>query len=769
MDTRLDVCRIALTPAPPILLLQESFMLRFLILATGILFLGQWDALLLAGEDNAEPGIPSFIRDVEPLLTRLSCNQGSCHGKGSGQNGFRLSLRAYAPELDHLWITREFDGRRINRAKPDESLLLMKPLGMAGHEGGKLFSEGSRAHRVILKWLKAGAPGPLENEPALSKLEVSPAARVLQIGQKLQLTVKAQFSDAGIRNVTWLTRFDSNDAGTVSVDSSGVVVARRQGETAIRATFMGQVAVAIMTVPFDEPVKSAQLTGGNNVIDKPVFDKLAKLRIEPAGLCGDAEFLRRAFIDILGVLPTPQEVRAFRADKTSDKRTKLIDSLLERPEFADYWTLQLSDMLQNRRERDHDVRGVKGVRAFHDWLHSQVAKNRPWNELVREILTATGSTADKPAVGYFIVTVGENSQAENSEVVASVAQAFLGTRIGCAQCHNHPLEKYTQDDYYHFAAYFSRIKLERHEPKQGPTKLIVSAGDPNQNKNRVGVVQPRTGQFLAPQPLDRRPVKVEPGDDPRVKLADWITDPGNGYFSGAMVNRLWRHFFAVGLVEPVDDLRASNPPSNAELWKILNREFISHRFDLKHLMRLILNSRTYQLSSATNERNAQDRRFYSHYYARRLPAEVMLDAVSQSTGVPENFSGYPAGLRAVQIPDPSLNSYFLSLFGRSERTTACACERNSEITMPQLLHLENGENIVRRIRGSDGRLAALLKSGKPGREIVEELFLSSLSRLPTAEEMAAVQKALAEEPNKDEVYRDLFWALLNSKEFSFNH
>jgi hypothetical protein len=358
------------------------------------------------------------------------------------------------------------------------------------------------------------------------------------------------------------------------VDADGLVRVNRPGETAIRASFQGQVAVVILTAPFEQPVDPARLRQRNNFIDEHVFNKHAVLRIEPSELCGDAEFLRRAFLDTIGMLPTPVEVRAFLADTRPDRRARLIDSLLQRSEFVDYWALQLGDLFQNRRERDHDVRGIKGVRGFHLWLRKQVAANRPWDELACEVLTAAGPTTDYPAVGYFVVTVGEHAEAQRSEVAASVAQAFLGTRIGCAQCHNHPLEKYTQDDYYHFSAFFSRIRLERHEPKsQKPTVLHIRGKDGKENeaKASVGVVQPRTGQFLKPRPLDRSVTPVAPGEDPRVKLAGWITDPKNEYFSGAMVNRLWKHFLGVGLVEPVDDLRASNPPSNPELWTALNR------------------------------------------------------------------------------------------------------------------------------------------------------------------------------------------------------
>lgn len=719
---------------------------------------------------NREPS-PSFLNDVMPLFTRLGCNQGACHGKGAGQNGFRLSLRGYAPEMDYEWLTREFNGRRVSAASPEQSLLLRKPLGLAPHEGGTLFGIGSRPYQVLLAWLRTGMPGPNKNDPQLTRLVVQPEKRTLQPGQEQQLLVRAEYSDGKTRDVTWLSKFDSNDSGMAEVDADGLVRVRRQGETAIRASFQGLVAVVIITAPFEQIVDPARQSVRNNFIDEHVFNKLVALRIEPADLSGDAEFLRRVFLDTIGILPTPTEVREFLADKRPERRARLIDSLLHRPEFVDYWSLQLGDLLQNRKERDHDVRGPKGVQAFHEWLRRQVAANRPWDELARDVLTAGGSANDQPAVGYFIVTVGEHQEAQRSEVTASVAQAFLGTRIGCAQCHNHPLEKYTQDDYYHFAAFFSRIRLERHDLKSGkPTLLHVRGKDPKENETKapVGVVQPRTGQFLKPQPLDRSTPAIAPGDDPRVPLAAWITDPKNEYFSGSMVNRMWRHYLGVGLVEPVDDLRASNPPTNPALWAALNKEFVAHRFDLRHIMRLILNSRTYQLASATRPGNRGDTRFYSHYYARRLPAEVLLDALSQSTGVPDQFPGYPLGLRAGQLPDPGLSSYFLSLFGRSDRVTACACERNGEVTMPQLLHLQNGASVVQKIQSGNARLARLLKMNKSQDDIIEELFLASLSRSPSDTERTAIREAFRD-GGKEEALRDLFWALLNSKEFSFNH
>jgi hypothetical protein len=725
-------------------------------------------AVPLLAAPAAAADSPSFVNDVVPVLTRQGCNQGACHGKGSGQNGFRLSLRGYAPEQDHRWLTREFDARRIDPAHPERSLLLLKPTGQVPHEGGKLFAVGSREYDTLLAWITAGAPGPDASDPKVTRLEVNPGDVMLRVGEAVPLTAVATFSDGSRRDVTWLTKFESNDPAVAEVAPDGRVTARRNGATAVRAAFQTEVAVAAFAVPSDRVVEESLYAARNNFIDDHVFAKLRDLRIEPSGLSSDAEFVRRVYLDACGILPTPDEVREFLADASPDKRARLIDRLLDRPEFVDYWTLFLSDLLQNRKERDHDVRGTKGVRQFHDWLRKQVEANRPWDELARDVLTATGPTTEHPAVGYFVVTVGEHREPHNSEVAESVAQAFLGTRIGCARCHNHPLERYTQDDFYHFAAFFSRVRLDRKDPRQEPTVLRVGHREPAQNGKPVGVTQPRTGKFLRPQPLDRSAVGFLPGEDPRRKLAAWITNPSNEFFAGAMVNRVWRHYLGVGLVEPVDDLRATNPPSNPALWAALKAEFVAHRFDLKHLMRVILNSRTYQLTSATRPGNEADARFHSRYYARRLPAEVLLDAVSQATDHPERFDGYPVGVRAVQVPDPGVNSYFLRMFGRSDRVTACACERADDVTLPQLLHLRNG-TVIDKITARGAALPRLLEAETDDDRVTDELFLRTLSRPPTADERAAVRAALADGGARPHVFADLMWALLNSKSFAFNH
>ncbi|MBA4065091.1 MAG: hypothetical protein C0501_15535 [Isosphaera sp.] len=724
-------------------------------------------ALAPAPASAAEP--PSFVRDVIPLLTKAGCNQGACHGKGAGQNGFRLSLRGFAPELDHTWITREFSGRRLDPTRPEDSLLLRKATGQTPHEGGRLFAPGSREYELLLAWVRAGFPGPDKAEPKVSKLELTPAAKVLKVGEAVQLVATATFADGTTRDVTWLTKFDSNDPAYLDVSPDGKAKAVRNGASAVRAMFLTEVAVCVVSMPFDRPVDPTRFDGGNNFVDTHVLAKLKELRIEPSDLCADDEFVRRVFLDACGVMPTADEVTAFVADRDPKKREKLVDAVLARPEFTDYWTLQLGDLLQNRRERDHDVRGVKGVRQFHDWLRKQVVANRPWDELARDVLTATGPSTDRPAVGYYVVTVGEQRHGENSEAPESVAQAFLGTRIGCARCHNHPLERFTQDDFYHFAAYFSRVKLDRKDSKQGPTVLRVSHPDDKQNKNPVGVSQPRTGMFMKPQPLDRTPADVKPGDDPRAALAAWVTDPSNEHFAGAMVNRVWRHYLGVGLVEPVDDLRATNPPTNPALWRALVGEFVGRKFDLRALTRVVLTSRTYQLSSATRPGNAADARFYSHYYARRLPAEVMLDAICDATGVPEKFDGYPVGVRAVQVPDPGAASYFLRTFGRSERVTACACERVGEVSLPAVLHLVAGDTVTGKVGSGNGWLARRLAAEKDDDKLLDALFLRCLARGPSAAERAKVKGLLAEDgAGREAVFRDVFWAVLNTKEFLFN-
>lgn len=777
-------------------------------------FLPAWLAIaaLLPGGLHAadeHPPVPSFNDDVIPVLTRFGCNMGACHGKLAGQKGFKLSLRGYAPEQDYESITREGRGRRIVPGAPEQSLLIRKAVGAVPHGGGARFAEDSPAAKVLIDWIRAGMPGPKSDEPALVAVDITPKLQQAKVDDKTQMKVVAKYADGRERDVTWLTQFATTDAGMLDVSPDGEVHATRNGEAVVQGAFRGFIEIASFTVPYDRAVDPQQYAARNNDVDEHVFDKLAALKIEPSSLCDEATFLRRVYLDLIGLPPTPEEVRAFLADTRSDKRAAVIDQLLERPEYVDYWSHWLGDLLQNRKERDHDVRGTKGVRDFNAWLRNQVAANRHWNDIARDVLTAKGTTKENPAVGYFIVTVGEQ-EAEKSEVGDSVAQAFLGTRIGCARCHNHPLEKYTQDDYYHFVAFFSRVALDRKRPEEAPTELIVGTrhylnqrrelvdkqkkladlqakdGDPKQIEEaqkqvantekqikehlesmpKVG--QPRTGKQLEPRPLDRQVVEIPPASDPREVFVKWMIDPQNEYFSGAMVNRLWKHFLGVGLVEPVDDLRATNPPTNKPLWDLLNKEFVASNYDLKHVMRLILKSRTYQLSSATREGNFRDAKFYSHFYARRLPAEVLLDAICQATQLPEQFNGYPRGIRATQVADPFTDSYFLTLFGRSPRTTACACEQQNDVTLPQLLHLQNGDGLHEKLKSGDGRLAKLIAANAENGPVIDELFLATFGRTPTSAELEQLA-AVVQNGDRKEVLLDLFWALMNAKEFTFSH
>ncbi len=741
------------------------------------------------------------------MLTKAGCNLGGCHGKLAGQNGFRLSLRGYAPEWDYDWITKEVNGRRIDYAFPADSLLVQKASGGVMHEGGTRFRKGSRAWQTLVDWISARTPGPVADEPMPVALEVTPADSILKPGEKRTLQVLAREADGKTTDVTWLAQFFSNDEAVLKVTPSGVVTARSPGEASVRVHFLNLVQVVRGTIPFANEVKPDAFAARRNAIDGPVFAKLQSLHLPPADDCGDAEFIRRAFLDTIGVLPTAEETAAFTADASPDKRAALADRLLARPEWLDYWTLQLADVLQNRRERDHDVRGVKGVRAFHTWLRGRLAAGAGWDRISREILTSSGDVREHPEVGYFITVIGENREVEKSELPDAVAQSFLGTRIGCARCHNHPLERYTQDDFYHFAAFFAKTGLDRENPQVGGTRLVTQSREETEQVKRVAeaskklqdteaagkpqnerddarrqlteqekrlaelqsrppqVNQPRTNRPVIAQPLDRTTPVFAKDADPRASLADWVV--ASPEFSGAMVNRLWHHFFSVGLVESVDDLRTSNPPSNPELWQLLGAEFRGHGFDLKHLMRLILTSRTYQLSSTTRAENEVDHRFFSHYYARRLPAEVMLDAISSATGVPNDFPGYPLGLRAVQLPETGVASYFLTLFGRSDRVTACACERRGEVTLPQLLNLRNGDEVQRQLTEAGGRLPALLKNPDDA-AVTSALYLNTLARPPSEAERSLVTTALAAD-TREAVFRDLFWALLNSKEFTFNH
>jgi len=712
---------------------------------------------------------PSFVNDVVPVLTRLGCNAGGCHGKLAGQNGFKLSLRGYAPELDHVAITRDARGRRIAKSRPRESLLLAKPLMRVPHKGGHKLVAGSPEHQTLLAWIAAGAPGPVAGEAVADRIEVEPAARAYRPEETQRLTVAAYDAKGRRRDVTRLALFQSNEEGLASVDENGVVTARRPGATAVMASFQGQMAVHVVTTPYAQKVDPKVYDATANFLDRHVMTRLGELRLEPSPPCDDATFLRRASLDLTGTLPDPEAVEAFLADPSPGKRAALVDTLLDGPAYVDYWAQFWGELVQNRVERDQDKRGRKGVRGFARWLREQVRANRPWDEVVRAVLTARGPLNLEPAGGYYLVN-------RNPEDLAEAAtHAFLGTRIQCAKCHNHPLERFTQDDYYGMAAYFSRVKLDGKQTDEGPAVEVGmpgkrgGRGGAKAGPQRVGLNQPRTGRFLPPRPLDRADTPLADGQDPREALAAWMTAPTNRALARAVVNRVWKRLFSVGLVEPVDDLRATNPATNGPLLDALSDDLIAHGYDLKRLIRLIATSRTYALSSAPLPTNAADRTFFSHYLPRRLPAEVLADALAGVTGVPDRYEGYPEGLLAVQLPDPKVPNYLLDTFGRPERVTPCACERAFEVTMPQVLHLVNGEDLNRRLADGEGRIYRLLREGKSDREVTDTLFLASLGRRPTGDQRRAVEGALAGGADRAAVFRDLAWALVNSKEFLFGH
>jgi hypothetical protein len=716
-----------------------------------------------------EASAPSFVNDVVPVLTRLGCNSGSCHGKLAGQNGFKLSLRGYAPELDHIAITRDSRGRRIAKSRPRDSLLISKPTMRVPHKGGRKLIPGSQEYKTLLSWIASGAPGPSSKEARVEKLFIEPPASQYKPNESRKLIVTAEYSDGSSRDVTSLALFQVNEEGLAGVDEYGTVSALRPGATAIMASFQGHVSVHVVTTPYDFQIDPAVYEDRRNLVDELVMAKLRDIRLEPSPRCDDATFLRRVWLDLAGTLPDPDSVVAFLSDSDPAKRAKCIDRLLESRAYVDYWSNIWGEVFQNRLERDGDRRGRKGVIGFSRWIKEQVRTNRPWDALVREILTARGPLSLEPAGGYFLVNRRPEDLAE------ATTHAFLGTRIQCAKCHNHPLERFTQDDYYGMAAFFTRVKTDGKLTDEGPTVDVGVPGRQGRRKGaqtdaqKVGIAHPRTGQFLSPRPLDRSELVLDPGQDPREALATWMTSPQNRSFARAIVNRVWKKFFAMGLVEPVDDLRITNPATNEPLLNALCDDLIAHRFDLKRLMRLIVESRTYSLNSEPLPTNASDRKFFSHYYPRRLPAEVLADAVATATGVPERYDGYAEGTRAIQLPDPKVQNYLLDTFGRPERVTPCACERSSEVTMPQILHLMNGDNLERRLDAEDSRLKDLLASGKSDNMIVENLFLATLARLPNEEQRRAVESALARGGDRIGVFRDLLWALVNSKEFLFNH
>jgi hypothetical protein len=706
----------------------------------------------------------SFRNHVQPILARFGCSSGACHGAAAGKSGFKLSLRGYDDEGDYATMTRHALGRRVNLEDPGRSLLLLKPTVAVPHKGGLRFGTDSREYAVLSEWIAAGAPGPKKDDPRIDRIEIVPAHVVLKPGAEQQILVRAHFSDGSVRDATPWAKYTGSDSSVAVPDDEGRVKVTGNGEGAITAWFLSKIAVATVTVPYanDLPADTFTKAPRSNFIDELTLEKLKELNLPPSPPAGDAEFLRRASLDTIGLLPSAAETRAFLADVSPGKRDALIDALLARPEFVDYWTHRWGDLLLVSSKR----LPAPLMWAYHAWIRNQVAANTPWDRFARQIVTARGGTLENGAGSFFVL------QDDPTKMAETVSQAFLGMSIQCAKCHNHPMEKWTNDQYYAFANLFARVH-SKSGGRAGNT-IIFTAPDGE-------LLQPLTNRPQPPQPLDGAPVSMDDPRDRREPLADWLTSPENPYFSRAIVNRVWANFLGRGLVDAVDDMRKTNPASNDKLLAALADHLARQKFDLKALMRTILRSQTYQRASQPLPGNAAERRFYSHYYPRRVMAEVALDSLSQVTRAPTEFKqaaergpagfAYPVGWRALQLPDTNIDSYFLKSFGRPDRIITCECERTAAPSMSQALHIANGDTLNQKLKAKNNRIEQLLAAKTPDEGIVEEIYLAALSRYPAAEEKSKLLALLAEAKDaaRREAVEDLFWGILSSKEFLFNH
>ncbi len=702
----------------------------------------------LTVSDAAKPRPISFALDIMPVLTRTGCNTGSCHGAARGKDGFRLSLFGFDPQGDYQRITREIGVRRINLAIPDKSLMLLKSVGAVPHTGGKRMEPGSVYYNTMLAWLQAGAVNDPAAPPTCTKVEIFPPQVVLEgEGAKQRMVAVAHYSDGTMRDVSNLAAFTTNNERSAAVTSEGAVTAGVRGEAFVMARFdTHTVGTQVLTLPVGLKYTPPEVTG--NYIDKLVGDKLQKLRMLPSGICTDEEFLRRVTIDIVGLMPTEEEYKAFVADTSADKRTKLINSLLERKEFSEIWAMKWAQLLMIKS--DNQV-SYKAAFQYSSWLTNQFANNVPIDKIVRDLIASSGGVFETPATNFYQVERDTLKTAEN------VAQVFMGIRTQCAQCHNHPFDRWTMDDYYGFASFFSQIGRKTGEDYR---EVIVF------NRGGGEVNHPVMGKPLPPKFLGGTTPKIE--KDRREVLADWITSPENPFFANSIANRVWAHFMGVGIVEPVDDIRVSNPATNPELFKALGDKLTEYKFDVKQLVRDICNSQAYQRATQTNETNAGDTRNYAFARIRRVPAETLLDCISEVTGTKDKFRGLPEGARAVQIADGSTSTYFLTAFGRSPRTTVCECEASTDPSLSQALHMLNGATTQGKI--AQGQLVKKwLEAKMEVPQIIEHIFVRSLSRKPTEAEVQSLTKLVAESPNPQAGLEDAFWVVLNSREFMFNH
>jgi hypothetical protein len=742
---------------------------------------GHEAAAAVTVEGAGAPATLSFVNDVMPILSKQGCNASACHGSPAGKGGFKLSLFGYEPELDQTALKDAGPAaagalRRVNLKQPEQSLLLRKPTMAVPHGGGLRFKKGSPEYDTLLAWIKAGAPGMGQLEARVRRIDAFPGDRLLpKPGVTQRLLVTATLSDGTAVDVTDKALYSSNDDSVADVSPAGVVAARAPGETAIMIRHLGQVAVArIAVLVAVKPGRWPEIPH-HNFIDDAVFAKLEKLSVLPSELANDEEFVRRAYVDTTGMIPTAEEVRAFLQDRDPKKRAKLVDQLLDRPEFVDVWTLKWNDVLRNNPRLTR-----LGMKAYYQWIREQVAKNVPFDQFVKSLLTATGENDKVGAVNYFLVS------RDPLDLTSSTSQVFLGVRIECARCHNHPFERWTQNDYYGLAAFFSNIRRQGNG-NQAPA--LITVGPPGR-RGGGQVRNPKTGQPIEPKVLDGTEVKLDQ-QDLRIALADWIASPQNPFFARSIANRVWAHFMGRGIVDHVDDFRVTNPPSNPALLDALAKDLVDHKFDLKQLMRDIMNSRVYQLSSHANPYNKTDVRNFARAYPRRLTAEQLYDSISQACNaftpfVPQGRGGGmggavaqlvrdamdPNAARAHQIPVPRVPGEignFLDVFGRPRREVVCECERSADGSVTQALVLINSDLVTRKMEFPQGRMRQALKSARPDADTVEEFYLATLSRRPTAAEMGEAQSLIRSGRTHAEGVEDLMWGLLNSREFLFNH